>query len=144
MKAKHAGNQFEALFERACQRQGLGILRIADGCRRLTQKKLIPVKQPCDWILAWNNKMALIDTKTLGYGNFTASHVNHNQVDKMAVMSQFGVIGGFITWFRDKNKLSFFSVDQLHNLEPESSLKPEDGIDLGQIEDPQIKKIFEE
>lgn len=141
--AKREGNQFEQLFERAALRQGLGIIRIADGCRRVGLKKLIPVKQAADWILAFNNKAALIDTKSMGKGKtFSHAYINDNQIRPMAGFAIQGVIAGYVVWFREHNKIVFYKVELLSNVLPGNSLSIDDGELLGSLEECDLRRIF--
>ena len=105
--------------------------------------KLIPVKQPCDFVCAYKGLAAAVDTKTQGVGKtFNYSSINMDQVHSMHVLAEQGMIAGYLVWLRQVDKLVFFSTKQLLECQPDDSLKIVDGIDLGNIESPTLKRLF--
>lgn len=147
MNSKREGNQFERLFERIAHMQGIAILRIADGCRRVPGfKKIIPTKQPCDWILGYQGKAAVIDTKKQEKGNtFSHQKLDPNQIAKMMEMYRQGIIGGYVIYQRSQNRLVFVHVLTLFNcLKMGLSVKlTEQVTELGSLENCDLKGIFE-
>lgn len=145
MKPKVAGNQFEKLFERASIRQGLGTLRIPDGCKRIPWShgmKLIPVKTPCDWVIVSKGRTALIDTKTMGKGEtFPQSLINFDQISSMKRMQEHGAICGYIVWYRSPNRVVFLKLRDLFACPKGSSVQNE--VVLGSIEESNIAGIFD-
>jgi len=144
---KKSGNQFEELFYRAAIRSNIGIVRIADGCKRIGTFKrfrLIPVKQAADWIVSFNGKTAVLDTKTLGTGKtFPYASINQDQVHAIRSLVLHGTIGGYVCFLRQIDRLVFFDTDKLMSCHPGTSLAIADGKDLGSLENPDLKKIFE-
>lgn len=147
IKSKVVGNLFEQFFFRAATRQGLGVIRIPDGCKRVPGKfskipKLIPVKTPCDYVVLKSGRCALIDTKTQGQGlTFPKSNINYDQVFSMSYMKQHGAVGGYVVHFRDIDKIVFFDCDLLR--ETEVGIHWEKGMDLGYAEELNLDKIYE-
>lgn len=145
MKSKVIGNIFEQLFFRSAATQGIGILRIPDGCKRIPSKmgvKMIPVKTPCDYVVMHEGKCLLVDTKTQGGGQtFPKANINTNQVMSMNYMANHGALGGYICWFREIDRVIFYPSELLRLAE--SGLHWEDGLYLGPIEEINIKLIFE-
>lgn len=142
LSSKKIGNSFEDLFKRAAQHQGFGILRIEDGCRRIGLKKLIPVKQACDFVLVNRGLCAFIDTKTQGDGKtFPRANINLDQVNAIDGMCYHGATGGYVVWFRDINKVIFFDYELLKNAQ--AGIPYGDGVDLGSFENFTLQRIYE-
>lgn len=146
LSSKRQGNQFEQLFIRAAIRQDVAILRIYDGCIRAGLKKLIPTKQPCDFILANNGKTALIDTKTQASGStFGHAKLDTNQIKSMHRLYEKGTLGGYVIWNRAINKVIFANVKDLFEcLHSGESFKLENGLEMGTIEEINFKALFEQ
>lgn len=135
-----AGRQFELIFLKSGARQGIGILRIPDGCKRVG-KSLVPVKTPCDFILLMDGKCALIDTKTQGSGHtFPRANINLNQVSEMNSMVHYGALGGYVCWFRDINKVVFYNCEILSNTS--EGLHSDRGVYLGPIESMDLRMLM--
>lgn len=143
---KSIGTSFEQLFETLCHRQGIAVLRIHDGCRRVGSAhgvRLIPMKNACDYVLTYQGKTALIDSKTRGTGqSFPHSLINPDQVRLMKPMALAGNRAGYVVYFRAYAKLVFYSLDILEGAEPMNGLKIKDGVELGQIDESDLKLIW--
>ena len=139
MNSKQIGNEFENLFKKIGGMRGIGCLRINDGFRRIGGG-FIPVKNACDWVLFYHSFSALIDTKTQESGkSFAKGHVDFDQIHAMLPYSlDHNVVTGYVVYFRNENKVVFFSCKQL--LLDQRSI--DDGILLGPIEDCDIRKIW--
>ena len=143
---KRQGSQFEAILYHACIRSGIAIVRIEDGCMRtgtFKRFKLIPKKQPCDFIMAHQGRSAAIDSKTIGQGKtFAYASINASQVHSMNFLAEQGMIAGYLCWFRQIDKLVFFTTKQLLACHPGTSLSIDEGLDLNTIEDPKLINLF--
>lgn len=141
MISKREGNQFERLFYRSAIRQCFGILQIPDGCKRVGLKKLIPVKTPCDFVLASKGRGILIDTKTQGTGlTFPKANINLSQVHSICSMKEHGFYGGYIVWLRSINKVVFYDCEILRTAT--EGLHWELGIYLGPIENIVLERLM--
>lgn len=145
MNSKKIGNHWELLFERMSNRQGLGCLRIYDGCKRIPWQrgvKIIPIKQACDWVIVHEGKAALIDTKTLGKGQtFPQSLINFDQISGMKKLQEHGAIAGYVVWYRASNKVVFLRLRDLFSCPKQSSVQNE--VLLGTIEESDFRRIFD-
>lgn len=139
---KRQGTQWELLFQRMAFRENIAIVRIEDGCRRVGLKKIIPVKQMCDYILSCNNRTAIIDTKTTDAKTFPYSKINPDQVKKMHYLADQGTIAGYVVWFRELDKIVFYSTRDLLDIQEQESLEPCDGTILGSLADSVLLRIF--
>jgi penicillin-binding protein-related factor A (putative recombinase) len=140
---KSFGDSFERLFHfQCCRTKGLAITRFPDGCKVLRQNKIVRVKTPWDWIVSYNGKTALIDTKTTEGDTFPNSKIEHHQVSEMYSHSIAGNNNsGYVIWFRESDGVYFASSIILNNLlKVRGSLKPEILQFLGKSRDfkPQI------
>lgn len=139
-RAQRNGADFEAIFDWACTSQGIAITRIPDGCKQLPNK-LIRVKSPFDWVLSYNNKTAIIDTKTIDNNSFPHSKIDSFQVGELIKHP----ISGYIVWLRDINDVLYIPAHTLNtglfirgsitNLTPNT-------ISIGPIEHMNVKAIF--
>ena len=126
--------------------QGIACIRINDGCRRINGfKKIIPVKQPFDWIMAFSSVAAAIDTKRQAKGmTFVASKIDPNQVSKMMELDRQGVIAGYVVYTMAINRLYFIPVSMLHlSLASGLSIRLIEQLDLGTLENSDLKRIFQ-
>ena len=145
MKSKVVGNLFEKLFFSSAVRQGMGVLRIEDGCKRVGgvgPVRLVPLKQACDYVLMSNGRPAFIDTKSFGSGQtFPLANINKDQVFKINYMCGFGAYGGYVVWFRKIDKVVFFDAELLRIAT--EGIHWEEGLYLGPIENINLERIYE-
>ena len=119
-KAQAFGALFENLFLNSCRKNGIVTTRFPDGCKSIGQNRIIRVKTPFDWILSFNGKTALIDTKTTDSDSFSHSKIIIHQVTEMSAHQRAGTIAGYVIWFRKSNRVIFMNALDLFEL----SLKP--------------------
>lgn len=142
VKPAQVGSLFEQLFFRAAVHNKIGILRIPNGCKSLGLKKIIRIKSPCDFVLAHKGRCALIDTKSQGTGlTFPKANINMHQVMSINYMVNHGAVGGYIVFFREIDLVVFFDSEQLRTAE--SGLGFGKGLNLGSIDELNLKRIFE-
>lgn len=125
---KSFGDTFEQLFFLICNRtSGLAITRFPDGCRVVGQNKLVRVKTPWDWVLSYNGRTALIDTKTTEGNSFPNSKIESHQIEEMVSHSVAGTNStGYVIWFRKPDGVYFASSTLLNNLlNVRGSVKPD-------------------
>lgn len=93
----------------------------------------------------------LIDrTGTVGYFDckafekdlFNFSQIEEHQLEKSNMYYEWGVPTGFVVWFRESNAVVFFSPKTLNRAGPQSSFKPQDGINLGTFESFRLKCLL--
>lgn len=137
------GKGFEDIFEKSARRQGWAVIRIPNGCKNGWKGKLIRVKSPFDFLLAKRGCGNLcIDTKTLFEETFKFSEIREHQVDALLAMEIEGVPAGYLVWFRPINRIIFFHASVLARAQPNTSLKPADGIDIGDAWSMKISNIL--
>lgn len=112
------GDLFERLFHLQCARtRGIAVTRFPDGCKVLRQNKIVRVKTPWDWVVSFNGKTALIDTKTTEGDSFPHSKIEDHQIREMVTHSEAGNnTTGYVIWFRKSDGVYFASSLLLNNL----------------------------
>ena len=152
MRAKMSGRQYENYFCNSVKGENFAIIRLPEsGARWISKNKYIPQNIPCDIIIGFKNKTALIDLKSIEGERFTYTMVwsKPHQAEGMHdfLKNQGCWTAGFIIFFQKNKSIVFFHVNKLVKLKKYSSLKKEDGLQIGIISsDPadkiQISKIF--
>lgn len=100
-----------------CNRtQGLAITRFPDGCKVVGPNQIVQVKTPWDWVITYNSRTALIDTKTTEGDTFPHSKIEPHQVKEMYSHSIAGNTTGYVIWFRKSDEVYFASSLLLNNL----------------------------
>ena len=145
-KAREAGNSFEDIFRAMAETQGIGVIRIPNGStiKRTPQGiKTFPAPSPFDWILGHKGDAVLIDTKSLDKGTLSFSDLKTHQVKNLAKMEAQGICGGYVVNFRPLDQIVFFNAGLLKSLKRKQSLKPDDGIILGGIDNFNTSILFQ-
>lgn len=115
-KAQAWGGTFEDLFDQMCKRHGIVATRFPDGCRDVGHNKLIRVKTPCDWIVSYDGRTALIDTKTSAEMTFPHSKIKAHQILEMKRHEDAGARAGYVIWLRKSNCICFVPSGELERL----------------------------
>lgn len=92
-RAKYAGVGFERVFESLCAIEGVGCVRIPDGCRQVGGGKMIRVPTPFDYCLCFGGRAAFVDTKTTESQTFAYSMITPHQLRSLAELSPGGRAG---------------------------------------------------
>ena len=139
LKAKQFGSAFEELFTVACNRSGMSCVRIPDGCRQYYDKRsgrlaLTRVQSPFDFLIARDGLAAVLDTKTVDAESFKFSDIVEHQLKSLLSVGH-SLNAGYLVWFRPLNLVVWYSCFRLAKVQPNTSLKPEDGLALGAVEE---------
>lgn len=106
-RAQSAGASFENLFQSLCRRQAITVTRIPDACRQVSSNRLIRVRSPWDWVLSWNSRTALIDTKTTQESTFAHSAIHRPQAKELCAHNLAGAIAGYVIWMRAPDRMIY-------------------------------------
>ena len=140
---KDAGTTFEKLFERQCQLAGLWPEPNHIRARRGWKGKLQELKSNLDYILiARGGRVGFFDCKTFDQAHFVHSAIPDHQRDLAARYNEWGVIAGFVVWFRPINHVVFFPGWLLSERGPGSRFVPHDGFHLGSWEKFDPARLF--
>lgn len=136
-KAKSNGDRFELLLQKRCAQEKISFIKIPSGCRFARGSfgvQPIPIKTPFDFIIAKDGKAVFFDAKCLSNSSLTYSKIKPHQLEKLFEMEQQSFLSGYIVYFVEENKVSFFTSSTLKKLPPRHSLEYSDGVILGNIE----------
>lgn len=111
-RAQFNGSSFENLFEKCCEASQVAITRIPDSCRQLSHR-IIRVKSPFDWILTYQGRTALIDTKSTLESTFAHSAIDWEQVKSLYDHEARGAIAGYVLSLGEVNRVVFVGARHL-------------------------------
>lgn len=120
-KSNSWGKSFEQIFLKMARMQGVAVTRIPDGCRQLGNNRLIRVRSPFDWIVSYQNKTALLDTKTVDRDVFYGSECTEHQLSELSQHERLGAITGYVIWLRKVNSVVFAPTHLLNQAFQEGS-----------------------
>lgn len=106
------GKTFEELFRMTARANRVALTRIPDSCRSVG-KSIVRVKSPFDFILSFNSKTALIDTKTTQGSTFPCPKICEHQISELINHEHAGAIAGYVIWLRGSNRVIFMSAVNL-------------------------------
>lgn len=144
------GKNFETLFDMYCRRYGIIPVKFPQGAKWIGSgkfAKMLPVATPCDRILMYpEGHTIFVDCKSFGEAkNLTRSMLTEHQVTSLKLFSDYGVVSGYIVFFRSIKKIVYFSADQLWDIfSGKGSCSPADGLDLGTWDDMRLDRLFQE
>lgn len=140
--SKKKGAEFELRLEQGALQTGGYPIKIADGARRVglpgpPYHRYIPQKQPFDYIVVYGDKIIFLDCKSTSFKTVPKSSkmLKDHQIKNLKILND-AAVAGFLFFFENETSLGkviFFNVDQVINLQRGSSLKPDDGVYLGDI-----------
>jgi len=145
--AKQNGSSFENMFKTRCTYLKVACTRIPDSCRRVGSgpRDLQQVKSPFDFIISFQGRAAIIDTKTTAEASFKRVLITEHQVEELVQHEKQGVSSGYVVHLRKVSRVVFISAATLIKAtkNPESLTLDDDGvIDLGSLFDFDVRKIF--
>lgn len=142
-KAQAFGKGFEQAVSDQGNREGFLVIKWPDGCRRVAGfLKLIPVKTPFDFTLISSGKAIFFDAKTFDKNTISRGDLVEHQINVLSEIEKRGFVSGYLVYFRKPNKVVFFEGHKLMLLaQTGSSLKWEDGFQIGTITDFELKKL---
>ena len=151
-KAKQSGDQFENIIEINARIKGLNLIKIWMGCERFGKgdnEILKKRKNPFDYIIQKPNDVPVFfdaktrSGKTITYSDFYSSKSTKHQVETMSGMADFGALTGFMVWFRELDRIYFIPIEKVENMKSRTSLGPDDGVDLGTLDDLKLDFIWD-
>lgn len=152
LTAKKMGAMFENTLGHSARLSDLNLIQIPQGAeyrKRRGRLCLTPVKSPFDFILQKKGSPNIFfDAKTragdsITYSDFFGSKSTKHQLETMVDATNFGTMSGFVVWFRASNRISFFSASKVATLAKRTSLGPNDGTDLGTLENIILGNLWE-
>ena len=142
--AQKVGKSFEDYFHKACYYLRVTCIRIPDGCKKVgsgARPKLYPEKTPFDFLITKDGATACIDLKTTEEKNLAYSSIKPHQREALCEIGP-SIPAGYLVWFRPTDKVIFFDHEKLYSCMPRESLKPEDGLMIGALNEMDISLIL--
>lgn len=143
-KAKHAGNVFEHWLKVTALSQRFEVIQIPNGCKTLGKNRLIRVKTPFDMLIAKDREVVFLDAKSCAGKCFSRSAITPHQAFALSGLEGQGFLAGYLVHFTTLNIVSFFSATHLLNLKLNDSLKPEQGIVIGNSKEMNLNLLLGE
>lgn len=141
-QAKKNGERAEDLMHREALRDGWTVIKLPMGAKMLSRNKMIRVRTDFDFVFVKAEKVVFTDSKTTKLNSFTYSMITDHQVNKLKELEGHGHKAGYIVIFSSLKKIVFFGGTQLWCLRRGESLKPSDGILLGNTMCFRLNRLF--
>lgn len=143
LTSQKQGLQFEKIFERLCGLQGFLARKIPLSARIIGNGRILPIKSELDYIILHPDyPTAFLDTKTFAGRSFAFSQINPHQIKLAYQYCNWGSIAGLIVWFRESNRVIYFSGEHIQETGAGHSFTDDQGIMLGSVPTFSLKKIF--
>ena len=140
---KKKGEIFERILHLQAYKNHWVVVPIPSGCKQISATKIIRVKTPFDFFFVKKGKAAFIDAKLTKSKSFSFADLTQHQVLVLKKIEDENFKAGYIINFETLNKTAFFSGNLLYKLNRNSSLKPEDGVIIGDNSNINIDTIFD-
>lgn len=147
--AKASGSRFENMLKNEALHRGIACTQIPTGIRviRGPGGKLIsvPIRTDYDFVFGYKGNALFVDAKSLDQSTFPYSLITKHQIEALTNMKRVGLLAGLVICFdRSKQaKVAYFDVDIINNLKPRESLRLEQGLFLGPLNNIDLTKIFD-
>lgn len=137
------GKTFETLFERMGTYSGLLVRNNPLSCRVLPGGRLLRIRSNLDFtVINRLGDVAFVDCKNFESDAFTYSQINDKQLALATLYNQWNVIAGFCCWFRQTNRVGFFSGNVITKGGSGTRFTLCQGLDLGSPEALNLGLIF--
>ena len=141
--AQIRGKSYENMLEHAARGNGCSILNLpSHGGRFISKKMTARQKMPFDCIIGLGGKTAVLDVKSVKKDtnfSFSQIHEKPHQLISLILFYAGGngcVNAGMIVFFEKHKKCVFFNTRQLSKVTPRSSIGPDEGLLIGNIDQP--------
>lgn len=142
-QSQRSGARFEQILVAQAYRTSWTVIDIPDGCKQLGTNKLIRVRSPFDYVFVKDKKAIFCDAKTTKVKSFKFSNITDHQAKLLKDIHKQGFMAGYIINFTELNQTVFFNGHQI-TAKGRGSLKPEDGVLIGQGFIINLDRIFTE
>ena len=143
-QSKRRGDMAENILHSEALRSGWTVVKIPLGCKMLSNTRMIRVATTCDFIFIKGPHVIFVDSKTTKSKSFSFSAQTEHQVKTLSEIERHGHMAGYVVNFTELKKTVFFKGSQLWALRSGASLKPEDGIHIGDDRIINLSRIFEQ
>lgn len=145
--ARIQGNRFENIINSVAASERISCIKIPEGCKIVRARgRLIPlpIRSPFDFILAFQGQVAFVDAKIVKTATFSHSKMTSHQLYNLDSMRNQGLIAGYLICFERETdaKVAFFDVKLLESVRKGQSLRPKDGLEIGNLYQFSLRKLF--
>jgi hypothetical protein len=143
MDGRLDGKFFEQCFERFARYSGLFPKKTELSARWIGPRKVQAIKSDLDFRLVnREGRVGYFDCKSFHGSKFRYSAIDRDQLRRALDLNDWNVPAGFVVFFREVNRVSFFSALSIALAGPGSSFSPEDGVSLGSLETLDLKPLL--
>ena len=137
------GKEFEQHFAKQAMMQGFRARKMPLSCRNKSGEFQV-IRSELDFQLVdpRTRRVAFVDTKTYVDERVTFARIEPHQIDRAVWYNEGGITAGFVVWFRTLDLVVFYSGLQVRESGARSSLKPEDGLELGGLLRFDLSRLF--
>lgn len=136
-KSRNSGFEFESLIINSSRQIGASIIKIPDSCRPTKRWSggsfsisNVRIPSPFDFVLMLKGRAFVFDAKSTSYNTFAKSQIDQKQLANLTYCASNSV-AGYVVWFKELDRVRFFSSLELQMVKKQSSLSVSDGIGLG-------------
>lgn len=142
-KGRIEGNQFQNIFERMAKLNGLYAERNHLTAKFTYSGRTRVMKSELDYkLINREGRLGFFDCKSFEGSQFNYSMIEEHQVRRAAFYNQWRIPSGFVVWFRTPNRVVFYSGMQIFLKGAGNSFTPDEGTQLGQYHNFDIKKLL--
>ena len=143
MSSWEIGKQFEEEFKTRAKLNGLYAEKCELNARRLPGGGVKVLKSELDYkLINQAGRVGYFDCKSYAGDSFVFSQLDPNQLERADRYNYWNVPSGFVVWFRQINRIVYFSGFVVTRKGAGSSFSEEDGISLGSIENFDLKPLL--
>ncbi len=143
-QAQKRGAVAENILHTEALRTGWTVVKIPMGARMVSNIKMIRVRTDFDFVFIKGQHVLFIDSKITKAKTYSFSQVTEHQVRTLRDIEKHGHQAGYAVQFTAHKKTVFFKGSQLWDLRAGASLKPEDGIHIGDDRIINLSRIFDQ
>jgi penicillin-binding protein-related factor A (putative recombinase) len=141
-KAKARGDIFENTFRSAAHRAHFKCIQIPMGAKQVARNKMIRVRTPFDFVLIHRKGAVFLDTKITLKKSFSFSDCTPHQIKELMEIEKLGHLAGYVVYYSELNRIVFYHSYKLVRLQIGKSVKPEDGVSLGSLQDLSLVSVL--
>ena len=146
--AESSGRKFGGAWERIIQTRarsnGLLILKNDLSAKFIGGGGVRVVKSDLDFrVFTRQGKAAYFDAKTFSNPYFDFSDLKEHQVQRSLLYLDWNISSGFLCWFRPTDRVAFFKGSLIAQQGPGTRFQPKDGLDIGNIQNFDLRAIME-
>lgn len=142
MNPREEGRQFEEIFKKQCNMQGISVRKKPLSAKWNYGGGLQLIESELDFELIFETLFAFIDAKTFDRDTLPHKLIKEHQVKTALWYMDNKVTSGYVVWHRPSNSVVFYDGRQLASVNKGESLHWSQGEYLGGYEDFCLGNLF--